>query len=125
MYFLTWLYRYIPLNGPTGPDQTKSAGFLWLGPVRSGPVGPVLWNLAVTKHVGVACLPCQTLTSPAVGHWATCPLSTFNIYFFYTSYWSYKNDGNLTAVNNIQHFAYYSYYKYQLSLIYPRDKIVL
>jgi len=33
-------------TGPTGPDQTKSADFVW-----SGPVGSVQWNLAITRRV--------------------------------------------------------------------------
>ena len=55
---LRFVYSYIPLDGPdrTRPDQTKSADFIGdpgrvgSGPVRSGRVWPVYWNLAVTAH---------------------------------------------------------------------------
>ena len=57
-------------------SPTQCADFVWSGPVESGPVGPVLWNLAINKHGLCTTFPVsRSCFANTVPKWWNCSMS--------------------------------------------------
>ena len=57
-------------------SPTQCADFVWSGPVQSGPVGPVLWNLAINKHGLCTTFPVSRSSfANTVPKWWNCSMS--------------------------------------------------